>query len=107
MEKISDNVYVETGFEGCNVGFVVTGEGVVMIDTPQIPTDAIDWRDEIKKYGPVRYLINTEPLGGELDYANGLHIRLRGTNKCFLRGFYGFEKNARAKLLQWDEGGLK
>ena len=61
MEKISDAVYVETGFNGCNVGFVVTGEGVVMIDTPQIPSDAIDWRDEIKKYGPVRYVINTEP----------------------------------------------
>ena len=61
MEKISNNVYAETEFDGCNVGFVVTGEGVVMIDTPQIPSDAINWRDEITKYGPVRYLINTEP----------------------------------------------
>ena len=61
MEKISDNVYVETEFQGCNCGFVVTSEGVVMIDTPQIPTDAINWRDEIVKHGKVRYLINTEP----------------------------------------------
>jgi len=61
MEKISDNVYVETGFDGCNVGFVVTEGGVVMIDTPQIPSDAMDWREVIKKHGPVRYLINTEP----------------------------------------------
>ncbi len=61
MEKISEYVYVETGYEGSNVGFVVTEEGVVMIDTPQIPGDAISWRNEIKKHGPVRYLINTEP----------------------------------------------
>ena len=63
MQKITDNVYAETGFRGCNSGFVVTRDGVVMIDTPQIPTDAVKWRDEIAKHGPVRYLINTEPHG--------------------------------------------
>ena len=34
MQRISENVYAETGFRGCNPGFVVTSEGVVMIDTP-------------------------------------------------------------------------
>ena len=71
MQKISDNVYAETGFRGCNPGFVVTREGVVMIDTPQVPTDAIKWRDEIAKHGPVRYLINTEPHG---DHFTGNHF---------------------------------
>ena len=32
-----------------------------MIDTPQMPKDALVWRDEINKHGDVRYLINTEP----------------------------------------------
>ncbi len=63
MQKITNNIYVETSFRGCNPGFVVTKEGVVMIDTPQIPTDAIKWRDEIAKHGQVCYLINTEPHG--------------------------------------------
>jgi cyclase len=63
MQKITDNVYAETEFQGCNCGFVVTTEGVVMIDTPQIPADAVKWRDEIAKHGQVRYLINTEPHG--------------------------------------------
>jgi len=49
MKKITNNIYVETGFRGCNPGFVVTKEGVVMIDAPQIPTDALKWRDEIAK----------------------------------------------------------
>ena len=61
MQKITENVFAETEFRGCNVGFVVTEEGVVMIDTPQVPRDAVKWRDEIAKHGPVRYLINTEP----------------------------------------------
>lgn len=63
MQKITENVYAETEFPGCNPGFVVTKEGVVMIDTPQMPADAIRWRDEIAKHGEVRYLINTEPHG--------------------------------------------
>lgn len=63
MQKITDNIYTETGFRGCNPGFVVTTEGVVMIDTPQLPADVIGWRDEIAKHGSVRYLINTEPHG--------------------------------------------
>jgi cyclase len=58
MQKITANVYVETGFRGCNTSFVVTGEGVVMIDTPMVPADAKKWAAEIAKYGPVRYVIN-------------------------------------------------
>ncbi len=61
MQKISDRVFAETGFRGCNPGFVVTEDGVVMIDTPQVPSDAVQWREEIAKFGRVRYLINTEP----------------------------------------------
>jgi cyclase len=61
MQQISDNVFVETGIQGCNPGFVITTGGVVMIDSPQMPTDALKWRDAIQKKGEVRYLINTEP----------------------------------------------
>lgn len=71
MEKISKNVYVETNFTGCNVGFIVTGSGVVMVDTPMIPEDAIKWRNEIAAYGPVSYLINSEP---HLDHFAGNHF---------------------------------
>jgi len=61
MQKVTDNIYVETEFMGCNTGFVVTNDGVVVVDTPHMPVDAMRWRDEVAKHGPVRYLINTEP----------------------------------------------
>lgn len=61
MEQISKSVYVETEYIGCNVGFIITTKGVVMVDTPQIPEDAIKWRDIISQYGRVIYIINTEP----------------------------------------------
>ena len=61
MEQVSANVYAETGLGGCNPGFVTTGEGIVMIDSPQIPSDAVRWRDEMETKGEIQYIINTEP----------------------------------------------
>ena len=87
MQKISDNVYVETELLGCVHGFVVTKEGVVMIDTPQTPTDAVRWRDEIAKYGTVRYLINTEPHGDHFTgnhFFEGTVVAHEGTRKAIL-----------------------
>jgi len=60
MKRVSANVYVESGFVACNVAFVTTKEGIVAIDTPMRPTEAMQWRDEISKRGQLRYLINTE-----------------------------------------------
>jgi len=65
MKKIAVNIYVEDQFSappeerGCNPGFVTTSEGIVMIDTPMLPTDAVKWRNDIAKRGEVRYIINT------------------------------------------------
>ena len=71
IEKISRYVYAEIGVRGCNRSFVVTSEGVVIIDTPQFPSDAVKWRQEIAKFGPVLYVINTEPHG---DHFSGNHF---------------------------------
>jgi cyclase len=60
MENVTPNVFVETGWRGCNPGYVVTDDGVVVVDTPQLPTKAVAMRDEAESRGRVRYLINTE-----------------------------------------------
>ena len=60
MEKVTKNVYAETKIRGCNPGYVVTSDGVVVIDTPQLPTYAVRMRKEAEAHGPIRYLINTE-----------------------------------------------
>ena len=61
MKQVTKNVYVETEYRGCNPGFVVTSEGVVMIDAPQRAPDAMQYRGEIEKRGRAMYLVNTEP----------------------------------------------
>ena len=63
MEQITSNVYAETQVRGCNHGFVTTSEGIVMIDTPQKPSDALRWKAEVEKHGEIKYIINTEPHG--------------------------------------------
>lgn len=60
FERVTQNVFAETKIRGCNPGYVVTSEGVVVIDTPQLPTHAVKMRTEVEKHGPIRYLINTE-----------------------------------------------
>jgi cyclase len=60
MEQVTPAVYTETKLRGCNPSFVVTSDGVVVIDTPQLPTRAVAMRAEAESHGPIRYLINTE-----------------------------------------------
>ena len=63
MRQLTGNVYVETEVRGCNHGFVTTSDGVVMIDSPHKPSDALKLKAEIAKHGELRYIINTEPHG--------------------------------------------
>ena len=41
MEQVTKNVFAETTVRGCNPGYVITSDGVVVIDTPQLPTRAV------------------------------------------------------------------
>jgi cyclase len=60
VQRVTPNVFTSTDLRGCNPSYVVTAEGVVVIDTPQLPTKAIAMRQEAESHGPVRYVINTE-----------------------------------------------
>ena len=65
MKRVTENIYVEDRYSaqpynrGCNPGYIITSEGIVLIDTPMLPRDAIKWRDQIYNLGEVRYIINT------------------------------------------------
>jgi cyclase len=60
MERVTPNVFTTTRLRGCNPSFVTTSDGVVVIDTPQLPTRAVAMRSEAESHGVIRYLINTE-----------------------------------------------
>jgi cyclase len=60
LERVTPNIYTTTKLRGCNPSFVTTSDGVVVIDTPQLPTRAVAMRQAAESHGPLRYLINTE-----------------------------------------------
>lgn len=100
MEKIKKSIYVETGFPGCNTGFVSTGEGTVIIDTPAVPQQARQWRDEALKHGMIRYVINTEP---HTDHAAGncwfeaMVVAHEGTRQALLKA----RETELIEMLKW------
>ena len=59
--QLTKNVFIGTGFPGSNFGYVTTSQGIVEIESPERPADAVKWRKEIEGKGILRYLINTEP----------------------------------------------
>lgn len=61
MQKIKEEIYVETQFWGANLGCVVTKAGLVLIDSPTLPQDILNWREEIGPLGDkgIAYMINT------------------------------------------------
>ena len=79
MENVTSNVFTETKVRGCNPSYVTTSDGVVVIDTPQLPTRAVEMRREVEAIGPVRYLINTEHLQESSDVARLVQTELGAT----------------------------
>jgi len=87
MEKITENVYVERKLSRCNTSAVVTKAGVVVIDTPMVPAFAQKIAAEVRKLGPVRYVINTEPHSDHTSgncYFGGTGIAHEGTRQAIL-----------------------
>jgi cyclase len=68
IREISPHIFVETELHGANVGFVITGEGVILIDTPLLPDDARFWLSEIRRRTDeqIIYTINTDHHRGHI-----------------------------------------
>lgn len=49
MKQIAPNVYVSTEYTYVNVGCVVGPTGVVAVDVPTLPDEALDWRRQISE----------------------------------------------------------
>src|SRR5919109_4109383 len=63
MKQLTASVFAQTGLPGANHGFVTTSDGIVVIDTPHKPSDALRLKADLESRGRVRYIINTEPHG--------------------------------------------
>jgi cyclase len=87
MEEIDHNIIVETGNLGSNNAIIHTERGLVLIDSPHKPTDAVKWRGEVDSRGEVAYLVNTDH---HIDHTMG---------NFFLPGTIVSHQQTREKLL--------
>jgi cyclase len=62
MKEVAPGVWVERGYESGNVGFIVTGAGIVCVDVPMMPDDARRWLDSIRDIAdePIISLVQTD-----------------------------------------------
>ena len=68
MEEIADGIFAEFGYEGVNVGAIVTDSGIICIDAPTYPRDARDWVTQLDRLSakPIKHLIVTDSNGDRL-----------------------------------------
>jgi cyclase len=62
-EELMPGVFINTNYRGCTPGFIYTEEGIVMVDSPLIPKQAMDWRQQIEDEfpgHPFLFMINTD-----------------------------------------------
>ncbi|MBV7333422.1 MBL fold metallo-hydrolase [Chloroflexi bacterium TSY] len=62
-EELAPGVFINTAYRGCTPGFIYTEEGLIMVDAPLIPQQAIDWRAQIEEQypgEPFLYMVNTD-----------------------------------------------
>jgi cyclase len=60
VKELAPGVFVETAHLGSNNAIVTTDDGVILIDAPHRPTDAVRWRRTAEAMGEVKYLIHTD-----------------------------------------------
>ena len=65
MEEVAKQVYVETAYDGVNVGAMVTPTGVICVDVPSYARDARDWAARMHRLSPypVLNIILTDSSG--------------------------------------------
>ena len=68
MQEIAENIFVETTYDGVNVGAVRTRRGSIAIDIPSYPRLARDWAMRLHTLTPraVQYIILTDYHGDRI-----------------------------------------
>jgi cyclase len=104
MKQITKHIYVENVISLCNSSIVVTKDGVVVIDTPMVPANAKIWAKTAAEFGPIRYVINTEPHGDHISgncYFGGTLIGHEGTREAILASKVD---DIKGMLQMWSPG---
>jgi cyclase len=62
-EELAPGIFINTNYRGCTPGFIRSDEGIILVDAPLIPKQAVDWRNQIEEEfpgQPLLFMINTD-----------------------------------------------
>jgi cyclase len=62
MQELASWIFYEASFRGVNLGLIETSEGVVLFDTPMLPSVARAWRAVAEAKGRLCYVVNSDHL---------------------------------------------
>ncbi len=62
MQRVGRGIWVRNGHRMVNLGMVTSQDGVVLVDTPMLPSETLAWKAEADQRGPVQYVLNTDHL---------------------------------------------
>lgn len=109
MHRVADGIYYQPSFRLVNLGVVETPKGLVLVDTPMLPSLALKWRQEVEQLGPIKYILNTDHLPehvlgnlflpGDIVAHDGTHDKMRMTPKS--------KEQLRKVVRQYDPEGAK
>lgn len=60
LQQITSRVHVEVAHLGSNNSIIVGDDGLILVDSPHRPTDAIRWNETVSKFGETRFVVNTD-----------------------------------------------
>lgn len=60
LRQLTSRVHVETAHLGSNNSVIVGDDGLILVDSPHRPTDAIRWRETVSAFGETRFVVNTD-----------------------------------------------
>jgi glyoxylase-like metal-dependent hydrolase (beta-lactamase superfamily II) len=84
MEELAENIFVETSYEGVNVGAIVTKGGIICIDAPSYPRDARHWVTRLSQLNsrPIKFVILTNANGDRILNTRWLDAPIIAHNKA-------------------------
>lgn len=78
MQQVAEGIYVETGYDGVNVGAVVTRRNVICVDSPSYPKDARHWTMRLRQISgaPLQFLVLLDHNGDRIINARWFNTRI-------------------------------
>ena len=101
MQQLAEGIYVETGYDGVNVGAVVTRRSIICVDFPSYPRDARHWAMRLRQISPapVQFLTLLDGSGDRLLNTRWVNARIIAQRSTGNR-INGFEKRYPQPMIE-------